>query len=98
MDRFPGTSIADDRAAEAADECPYLLALERIEAARNKAAERILAAVRELVETTRNEHDKVTTGIAICDNYFNFSVDCINEQLDELIFNARNQIDQAKGE
>lgn len=98
MDRFPGTSIADDRAAEARDECPYLLALENIEAARNKAAERILAAVRELVEATRNEHNEVATGIAIGDNDFNFAVDVINEQLDELIAPAGNSITNARGE
>ncbi len=98
MDRFPGTSIADDRAAEALDKCPYLLALENIETAREKAGERMLAALRELVETTRNEHHNVTAGIAVGDNAFNFCFDAINEQLDELIAPARNSITNARGE
>lgn len=93
MDRFPGMSISEERAEEAAELAA--VPLDIVEAERLRCMNRIHAALKHLRDVALREHDQVTCGDPLPDALVASTLDFISDAVSEMIADTLTAIERA---
>lgn len=93
MDRFPGMSISEERAEEAAELAA--IPLDIIEAARLRCINRIHTALKDLRDVALREHDQVTCGDPLPDTLVASTLSAITDSVGDMIADTIDAIERA---
>lgn len=93
MDRFRGSSIAEDRAEEAAELAA--IPLDIIEAARLRCVNRIHTALKDLRDIALREHDQVTCGDPLPDSEVAKTLGAMSDHVTDMIAETIAAIERA---